>query len=165
MYLSPHWSLVPPQGLHLPHETSSIGQFELEEVVLPQGLGMDVDLQVPPTNIVDEVGGQEDLERVMEEEVWLTNLDDEVKSVCPLALIGVPTLVLVGVPPLALPKVLSLCPKNSTYHGSPHRMGTPNWGGDVDVQVPPINMKDEIGGQQGLERSVKAEVGGDKLGI
>lgn len=39
-----------------------------EEVVLPQGLGRDVDAQVLHTNLEDEVGGQQGSARVVEVE-------------------------------------------------------------------------------------------------
>lgn len=81
-----HQSPVPPpQGVNLSREPSPVRQAESEEeVVLPQGLGMDA--QVPPTNMEDEVGGQQGLERVVEEEVWPTKLDDEVDCDGQLAL-------------------------------------------------------------------------------
>lgn len=47
---------------------------------MPQDLGMDVDLHLPPTNMEVEVGGQQGLKRVVEE-VGPTNLDDKVESV------------------------------------------------------------------------------------
>lgn len=54
-------------------------------MVPSQGLGMNVDVQISPTNIEDEVGGQQGLERTVEE-VGPTNLDDEVESVGQLPL-------------------------------------------------------------------------------
>lgn len=38
-------------------EASSGKEAELEEMVLPQGLGSDVDTEVSLTNLEDEVGG------------------------------------------------------------------------------------------------------------
>lgn len=49
--------------------------------MLLQGLGRDVDAQVPPVNLEDEVEGQPGLEMAVEAKVGLTNLDDEVDSV------------------------------------------------------------------------------------
>lgn len=58
----------------------------MEEVVLLQGFGRDVDAQVPPINLEDEVEGQPGLEMAVEAEVGLTNLDDEVDNVGQLPL-------------------------------------------------------------------------------
>lgn len=54
-------------------------------MVPSQGLGMNVDVQISPTNMEDEVEGQQGLERTVEE-VGPTNLDDEVESVGQLPL-------------------------------------------------------------------------------
>lgn len=43
---------------------------------MPQGLVMDIDEQVLPTNMEDKVGGQQGFARVVEEEVE----DDEIES-------------------------------------------------------------------------------------
>lgn len=52
-----------------------------EEIVLPQGLGRNVDAQVLPTNLEDEVGREQCLARVVEVEARLTDLDDELGQV------------------------------------------------------------------------------------
>lgn len=78
LHYSPHRSpILPPQGVHLSREPSLVRQAKSEkEVIMPQGLVMDIDAQVLPTNMEDKVGGQQGLARVVEEEVE----DDEIES-------------------------------------------------------------------------------------
>lgn len=52
---------------------------------MSQGLGMNVDVQISPTNVENEVEGQQGLERVVEE-IGPTNLDNKVESVGQLPL-------------------------------------------------------------------------------
>lgn len=94
---------------------------------MPQDLGMDVDLHLPPTNMEVEVGGQQGLKRVVEE-VEPTNLDDEVESVGELF----------------LGPHQSLVPSPEEVHLSqkPTPVGQGELGRDVNAQILLTNLED-----------------------